>query len=115
MGIKTKNVYDPLSPGDGWRLLVMRKWPRGVPKQMVHTWDRDLGPTTSLLKCWRQGKMDWDTFYSQNEGEMLGQEERLRALAARAQMEMVTLLCGCRDEGRCHRSVLKRLVEQFMA
>ena len=48
MAIRTKNIYDPASPEDGLRLLVMRK---------------------------------------------------------------LTLLCGCRDEAHCHRTLLKWIIE----
>jgi uncharacterized protein YeaO (DUF488 family) len=33
-------------------------------------------------------------------------------LVGKAQCGTVTLLCSCRDEGRCHRTLLKRLVEE---
>ena len=28
--IKTKSVYDPVEDSDGFRIVVMRKWPQGV-------------------------------------------------------------------------------------
>ena len=28
--IKTKSVYDPVEESDGFRVLIMRKWPRGI-------------------------------------------------------------------------------------
>ena len=33
--IKTKRIYDPPTPDDGYRLLVMRRWPRGIKKTAV--------------------------------------------------------------------------------
>ncbi len=37
------------APEDGTRILVMRRWPRGVRKDRFHTWDRHLGPSETLL------------------------------------------------------------------
>jgi uncharacterized protein YeaO (DUF488 family) len=89
----------------------MRKWPRGVSKSAVDAWDRDLGPSLSLLRRYRQGGVDWEAYRKEYEAEMKEKPEKLRALAQRAAEGTVTLLCACRDESRCHRSVLKRLVE----
>ena len=44
--VKTKNVYDPPAADDGWPLLVMRKWPRGIARDKVDAWDKDLEPNT---------------------------------------------------------------------
>jgi len=30
--IKTKRIYEPADPSDGHRLLIMRRWPRGIKK-----------------------------------------------------------------------------------
>ena len=48
MAIRTKNIYDPASPEDGLRLLVMRKWPPGVSRDRVDRWEKDLS-SASLL------------------------------------------------------------------
>ena len=48
--IKTKRWNDPAEPDDGFRLLVCRYRPRGVPKAK-ETWDvwwKDLGPSREL-------------------------------------------------------------------
>lgn len=111
MGIRTRRVYDPPSPDDGWRLLVMRQWPRGIPKGAVDAWDRDLGPSLPLLQRTRRGELDWEAFRREYEAEMRAKRDKLLALGQRAQEGTVTLLCACRDESRCHRSVLKALVE----
>lgn len=111
MDIRTKRVYEPPSPQDGFRLLVMRKWPRGVSRSAVDAWDRELGPSLSLLERYRRGGQDWEAYRREYEAEMRGKPEKLRALAEKARQGTLTLLCVCQDESRCHRSVLKRLVE----
>ena len=47
MPIRTKRWDDPKEPADGFRLLVCRYRPRGLPKD-AETWDAwnaDLGPS----------------------------------------------------------------------
>ena len=55
--IRTKRIYDPPSPEDGYRLLIMRLWPRGVRKAAVDGWEKDLGPSRELLTSFRAGKL----------------------------------------------------------
>jgi len=43
--IKAKRVYDPPEPGDGVRVLVDRLWPRGVRREAVDVWMREVAPS----------------------------------------------------------------------
>ncbi|HAK96639.1 MAG TPA: hypothetical protein DCM87_17010 [Planctomycetes bacterium] len=116
--IKTKRWNDPVSPGDGLRVLVTRYRPRGVRKgeEPWDEWRHWLGPSRELHADYfgKRGRtIAWDEYRDRYEKEM--QAERPRAaiaeLAARhARGETVTLLCFCADETRCHRSLLARLV-----
>ena len=36
MEVRLKRVYDPESPGDGFRVLVDKLWPRGIRKEAFH-------------------------------------------------------------------------------
>ena len=48
--IETKSIYhDSIEPGDGYRLLVMRYWPRGVKKDRIDSWIKELAPSKELL------------------------------------------------------------------
>ena len=37
--------------------------------------------------------------------------EAMASLRRRTEVETVTLLCGCRDESHCHRTLLKALIQ----
>lgn len=112
--IRIKRVYDPPAVEDGYRLLIMRKWPRGIPKDAVDAWDKELGPSLELLAGFRQGRVPWPVYVRRYTAEMRSKPALLRAVAVRARTETVTLLCGCAEEARCHRTLLKRLVEEAM-
>ena len=109
--IKTKRVYEPADPSDGHRLLIMRRWPRGIKKTAVDSWEPDLGPSLPLLNDYRRGNIDWPTLADRYRQEMAGRPEALAKAAALAQAGDVTLLCGCQDETRCHRMLLKEILE----
>jgi uncharacterized protein YeaO (DUF488 family) len=119
--IRTARIYDPPSPDDGYRLLVMRFWPRGVRKDAVDAWEKELGPSAELLRAYRAGQIDWEEFASRYRAEVgesrdlgrqAGRPSALDDLSRRARGGTVTLLCGCQDDSRCHRTLLKAIVEE---
>jgi uncharacterized protein YeaO (DUF488 family) len=112
MPIRTKCIYEKAERADGYRVLVMRLWPRGIRKDAVDAWERELGTPTELIKEWKSGSVPWAEFARRYRAAMRGQQERMAALADRAERENVTLLCGCRDESRCHRLLLKELIQK---
>ena len=89
----------------------MRLWPRGVRKDAVDRWEKELGPSTELVRAYRAGGMDWGEFARRYRAEMRGKPELLAELTKQARRGTVTLLCGCEDESRCHRTLLKELAE----
>ncbi|MDA0798049.1 MAG: DUF488 family protein [Chloroflexi bacterium] len=115
MPILTKRIYEPAEPADGHRLLTMRYWPRGVRKDRVDAWERGLAPTRELLADYRTEAIDWPEYERRYRHEMATRPESIAALDAlrqRSANETVTVICGCKDESRCHRTLLKALVEE---
>ena len=43
--VLTKRVYDPACNEDGYRILTMRFWPRGIPRTSINYWEKELGPS----------------------------------------------------------------------
>ncbi len=113
MRVLTKRVYEASAPGDGHRLLVMRFWPRGVRKEHVDSWQRDLAPSRELLADFRAASIDWAEYAERFHGEMASQQASIEALQdARRLVEAasLTLLCWCHNETRCHRTLLRDLI-----
>ena len=125
--LKTKSVSSPIHrKGDGLRILATRFRGRGLPKSRYHVWMASLGPSERLLKAIQQGGMSWARFAREYRAELLmsgridarsatiknhGQKFTLRLIGALARMGPVTLLCHCaKDEPRCHRHILRRLI-----
>jgi uncharacterized protein YeaO (DUF488 family) len=117
--IRTRRWNDPKKKGDGLRLLVCRFRPRALPKkdETWDEWDADLGPSRELHAA-IYGKngapISWGEFAKRYVREMKSQRSAIAVLADRVgKGETITLLCSsaCEDEGHCHRSLLKGLIE----
>jgi len=119
MPIRTRRWDYPKEEGDGLRLLVTRYRPRGLAKA-DETWDQwmpNLGPSKELhAAAYAKVGMGipWATYRARYLVEMRPQREAIAELAKRvAAGETITLLCSsqCDREARCHRSILKELIE----
>jgi uncharacterized protein YeaO (DUF488 family) len=121
MPVHTKRWNDPVTAGDGFRLLVCRLRPRGVAKA-TEPWDDwwpDLGPSRELLDDFhgksRAAPLPWGEYVPRYLEEMTQPRAlwRLRALAERLEAgETITLLCSsaCTRPDRCHRTLLAGLL-----
>ena len=109
--IRTKRIYDPATPEDGYRLLVMRRWPRGVRKTAVDAWEKELGPSPELLSHFRRGLVSWGEYTARYHHEMASVQPLIAGARTIAKRGDLTLLCSCADEHRCHRTLLKAMLE----
>jgi uncharacterized protein YeaO (DUF488 family) len=108
-----KSVYDEPEAADGKRILVITMWPRGISKEKVDLWMKDLGTPKELIHKWKSGKIFWG-MYTVRYGESLrGKEESLRKLAEESRKGTIILLCTEKDPNRCHRSLLKNAIEKM--
>lgn len=123
MPVHTKRWDDPRGESDGYRLLITRYLPRGLKKQ-DYTWDawqQELGPSKELHAAAYAKKgfpISGDVYCARYLSEMRKQAAVIGELAKRVLAgETITLLCSsaCVRESRCHRSLLKELIEAEMA
>lgn len=112
----------PVGKEDGTRIFVARYRPRYFRKG-DETWDewcKKLAPSRELHAAW-YGKHDldpipFDEFILRYRAEMELQQGLVARLAVRVvRGETITFLCYCDDESRCHRTLLKAMVESHMA
>lgn len=115
--LKTKSVYDLVEESDGTRILITRypvRTRKNIPPFVMEK-ARVLAPSAELLKDWRDRKISWEEYEVRYFKEMLGQcqQEKINELALRTRQETITLLCFEPEEDpRCHRHLLKRLIEE---
>lgn len=122
MPIRTKRWNDPVEPAaDGYRLLICRYRPRGVRREDEpwDAWCKVLGPSADLhaLAYGKTGEppLAFDEYEKRFLEEMRRQRYWIEGFAARVRAgETMTLLCSsaCVDETRCHRTIVKRLIEE---
>ena len=106
-----KSVYSPPEKSDGKRILVMTLWPRGVSKDKVDLWMKELGTPRDLITRYKAGKLNWKEYSVEYGKSLKGKESMLRGLAEEAKKGTITLLCTEKDPSTCHRSLLKLAIE----
>jgi uncharacterized protein YeaO (DUF488 family) len=107
--VAAKRVYEAPVAADGTRILIMRYWPRGIRKDKVDVWLRELAPVIPLLRAYLDGNITWEQYVPRYRAGLKRAEAQAalaeaRALAAKGP---ITLLCGCADPARCHRTLLR--------
>ncbi|MES2371628.1 MAG: DUF488 family protein [Bacteroidota bacterium] len=113
MPIKIKRIYLPYEPGDGYRILIDRLWPRGIKKEGSHidTWMKDIAPSTELRKWYDHDPEKWEPFCKKYYTEIKGSaalEELKKKLREHA---TVTFLFSSKEEVYNHAIALKKYVE----
>lgn len=114
MAVAVKRVYEKPVRADGARVLVDRLWPRGVRKQAVHAWLKDLAPSNELRRWFHARPQHWDTFRRRYLKELAGEsaagalEELYRLAETRSKL---TLLFASRDLEHNNAVVLKQLLD----
>ncbi len=91
----------------------MRLWPRGVRKESINLWLKDVGTSRELIKDWKAGNVTRAQYEKRYNIDMKGELQRklVKEIADYARAGPITLLCSCKDPNACHRSLLKTLVE----
>lgn len=122
MAIQIVRLGTPRHADEGVRVGTVRRPPRGVPKEehasrdYYDTWLPELAPTAELMK---QGKAvdsdsDWEAFAKKYRAEMSTPEKGrlLDLMAALSHGTQLSVGCYCESESRCHRSLLRELLEE---
>lgn len=125
MAIRTVRLGSPRSANEGLRLGTVRRPPRGVPKtefaarDFYDVWLPTLAPSDELLKAFlaTTSEKDWRGFARRYRAEMKDPDKvrLLDLLAAMSRGTNFSVGCYCADESRCHRSILRQLLEEHGA
>jgi uncharacterized protein YeaO (DUF488 family) len=110
--VRIKRIYDPRARGDGTRILIERRWPRGLKKELadLDLWARDLAPSPELRKWFGHDPNRWRTFRRRYRLELRDRAAELSALKLRATKRPVTLLYGARNTQNNHAIVLAQAI-----
>ena len=111
-------------PDEGLRIGTVRRPPRGVRKEdyaaknIYDVWFPNLSPSESLLKeAAPNDERAWRTFRRRFLTEMKTPIARrdLELIAALSHHTNFSIGCYCKEESRCHRSILRELLEKLDA
>jgi uncharacterized protein YeaO (DUF488 family) len=121
MGIRIVRLGTARVAGEGPRIGTVRRPPRGVPKRAFarenwyDVWYPILAPSVETMKLAHQAKDDaqWAAFFKRYRAEMARADasRSIDLLATLSHHVNFSLGCYCEDESRCHRSILRALLE----
>ncbi len=121
MSLRIVRLGSERHPDEGLRIGTVRRPPRGVAKQdyarrdFFDVWLPLLAPSEALLhevKATGGDERSWRTFVRKFRREMQQPEaaRTLDLLAALSHTTPLSVGCYCADEARCHRSILRELL-----
>jgi len=121
MSIRIVRLGSPRAHDEGTRIGTVRRPPRGVPKAQFATqdwydvWLPVLAPSVETMKLGQQAATPsaWTTFTRKYHAEMAQPvaAQTLELLAALSQHAHFAVGCYCEDASRCHRSLLRALLD----
>jgi len=120
MSIRIVRLGSPREEGEGLRIGTVRRPPRGVRKEeyaaknIYDVWFPNLSPSEPLLKeaLVAEDDTSWKTFKRKFLAELKKPEASrdLDLLAALSHRTNLSIGCYCKDESRCHRSILREML-----
>jgi uncharacterized protein YeaO (DUF488 family) len=110
--VRSKRVYDPDEPGDGYRVLIDHVWPRGVSRERANLdeWARQLAPSDELRRWFDHAPERFDGFRARYRHELNEERECVEGLRRRARQGPVTIVYAARDREHNNAVVLAELV-----
>ena len=123
MPVRIVQLGTPRRAGEGVRIGVVRRPPRGVRRQdyarlnYYDVWLPELAPTEPLRK-WILSRpitpQRWAAFARRFRTELRASAPAhlIALVAALSSQGRFSIGCYCEDEARCHRSVLRDLLEE---
>lgn len=114
--IATKRAYEPAEPGDGYRVLIDRLWPRGMSKAKARldAWEKDVAPSRELREWYGHDPAKWPKFRTRYTRELRVPAAKaiLDDLVRRAKRGRVTLVYGSRAAEISDVAVLERVLRR---
>ena len=122
MPIRIVKLGSSRLPEEGIRIGTVRRPPRGVPKSefasgnWYDVWYPNLAPSIETMKLGQAVETDaeWWTFEKAFRREMKVPEasRSIELLAVLSKTAYFSVGCYCENEARCHRSLLKQLLQE---
>lgn len=104
-----RRIQESPSPGDGYRVLVDRLWPRGLSRSSARldAWARELAPSTTLRTWFAHDPLRFEEFRRRYLEELDGARGEAASLVVQAGSKPLTLLTAVADRRPRHAEVLR--------
>ena len=115
MVTRLKRVYKSPDPGDGYRVLVERLWPRGMSKDRakVDLWVKDAGASPELGTWFGHDPEKWEEFRRKYFEELWTRPEVIKEIRDVIRTyDTVTFLFAAHDTEHNNALALKEFLEQ---
>lgn len=98
MTIRLKRAYEPPTDTDGFRILVVRLWPRGLSKEAIrhYAWTKEVAPSNELRKWYSHDPDDWPEFKRRYYTELDRKGDEVKIFTAMIEGKNVTLVYSSR-------------------
>ena len=115
MKVQVKRVYESAEPGDGFRVLVDRLWPRGLSKESakIDLWVKHLAHSTELRRWFHSDVGSWGEFKRRYNRELSANEEAADDLRKQLGRKKTTFLFAVKDSEHNHAILLKAFLEKL--
>ena len=125
MPVRIVRLGSPRQPGEGPRLGTVRRPPRGVRRAQFSSgnwydvWLPNLAPSAALVAQAQRARTAtaWRAFARKYTRELAAPDRAhlLSALALLSRTTNFSVGCYCDDESRCHRGLLRTILERHGA
>jgi uncharacterized protein YeaO (DUF488 family) len=111
--LRLKRAYEKPAPGDGYRVLVERLWPRGLTKEEValDLWLKEIAPSPELRRWFGHDPRKWEEFCRRYWSELARKDQEVNILREKMAAGTVTLVYGSRDQAHNAAAALKKFLE----
>ncbi len=96
MSLEIKRVYDPLNNDDGKRILIDGIWPRGVSRDKVDMWLKEIAPSSELRQWYNHDPEKFEEFKKRYATELCN-NKKFFELKSEIEKEKVTLLYATKN------------------
>jgi uncharacterized protein YeaO (DUF488 family) len=99
MDVRLKRAYEPAAPGDGYRVLIDRLWPRGITRERasLDEWERELAPSDELRRWFAHEPSRFEEFRRRYIEELRDRRPLLKRLRRLARDGTLTLVYAAHD------------------
>ena len=111
--IKIRRIYEPEEPGEQYRVLIDRLWPRGISKEKAgwDKWMKEIAPSDQLRKWYNHAPEKWEEFKDLYEKELTDKQDQLNELKTlEIKYKTLTLVYSSREKELNNATALKEFL-----